>query len=468
MSKEIKPEVYTSFFLGGKGQTSVAIKLSKPKYLTDINIDLLKQTIKRWKNRNTIIVNSEEDYLPSAPTIFFSVDVGRLYPKGEVVLCKVEDEKSPLTLLEKWAIKKAFKFSNHNDETPDFNTKKAINAISYNVVLAIRDGDLQAFEEHFEQLKDFHILLLQIGEKQDDNGVINYAVIETTWFENLHQSWNRVYADIYRECVNSLEDDVSFFKTASYTASHLSGEITNFSSMTSLDSVISFQGFLWFRLNDWWENQCKKKTSAPSNINPHILEDNIGHQHEEALIAYIEGWESLQGSLSYKSKDLEWDSYRKIFEGLKEHLISSILFTVKSVVTGNQEAAQQWIEHLIRWNENCERISSNNYHPYKCQEFINLTPTRDSKQQHYMYDINSAPLYNARALSGGTIVLPRELLDELSFKKMEYGLPVEVTFTEDEETAWEGSLIYHWEWTTKLKPYKVYKIIYPKIAKPEK
>ena len=67
------------------------------------------------------------------------------------------------------------------------------------------------------------------------------------------------------------------------------------------------------------------------------------------------------------------------------------------------------------------------------------------------------------AITDGTLLLPKEILRTLKFKKYDSGNLVNVTFEQQDNNPQQGSLIFSWERTIELDlQYKIYKITYPK------
>lgn len=81
----------------------------------------------------------------------------------------------------------------------------------------------------------------------------------------------------------------------------------------------------------------------------------------------------------------------------------------------------------------------------------------------YIFHINGVPLYDGRALTEGTILLPSEVLKKVKFRQLENGYPVLATFQADPNDPWHGTLNYHWERAVELDAnYTIYHIKYPK------
>jgi hypothetical protein len=82
---------------------------------------------------------------------------------------------------------------------------------------------------------------------------------------------------------------------------------------------------------------------------------------------------------------------------------------------------------------------------------------------NYLFHINSIPLYIGRAITDGTLLLPKEILRTLKFRKYDSGNLVNVTFEQQDNNPQQGSLIFSWERTIELDlQYKIYNITYPK------
>lgn len=375
MTKIIKPKIYTYSGFDDLGKAEVTIQLSKQKFLADVDLRTLNFVIEKWKKRNTR--TGEEGFNSQAPTLIFSLSPNEKY-KGEVVLCRINGNATGLTSVEQYAVKKAFKFRSRIKVAPKLDSKKSLAVLTEQTVLAIQQRDEQGFEEAFDYLRDFHLLLLKLGEIEDAGKAINYAVMESSWFGSLHNDWARLYKDIFEASANALDDNIDYFKRCSYTAYYLAPGILESKSYTGLDSVLQMQSYLWFRLNEWWETNCDKLSILHGNGNPAELKPPNSKKHYEALKGFIEGWEHLHRYVlsRHAERHTEWASYKNLLSAFNEHLKDSLLYLAKSVITGNQTAAYYWADYLLRWNTNSQPMQQNTgyWHINDAQKII-ISPT---------------------------------------------------------------------------------------------
>ena len=82
-----------------------------------------------------------------------------------------------------------------------------------------------------------------------------------------------------------------------------------------------------------------------------------------------------------------------------------------------------------------------------------------------MFHMNDIPVYTARLLFGGTLLLSTETLKKLEFKQMDSGYPVDVTFTNNPDDVCHGILTHQWERKVELADNVIYKLVYPEENK---
>lgn len=373
------PQIYTYSGLGDYGTIVVEKLLNKPKVLTDVNLRLLKYVIGKWSARNTVEGKKDNTLFgEKVPTLYFTLSLSETY-KGRVVLCRASSEVSPLTVIEKLAIRLAFKFSSPKEEQkPNFTTKKALDVLTEHAVLAIRNRDGDGFEEAFNKLKHAHGLLLSLGEFSDKGRAINYAVIESSFFGALHSEWAQTYRKIFDEATKDIDEDDEFFKVCCYTAYALGQDVMQNPSHTGLDSILRMQGYLWFRLNKWWESNCEQQGQVHDNENPSELKPPQGKIFKEAMVSYIQAWGSLQGyvlSLPIKKGKSNWQNSGRVFLALERHMKETVSHLVRSVLTGNKEAASFWTEYMLLWNTSSQPIShGNDFWMFSKREKIKILP----------------------------------------------------------------------------------------------
>ncbi|HAT1927497.1 TPA: hypothetical protein I8Z67_002980 [Legionella pneumophila] len=362
--KQIKPRVFISSG-AALGKEEICIHLTQPMILSDVNLNLLKFAIKKWKKRNIKFGNTISDQSLKQPTLFFPLCLGGEY-QDSVTLCRISNGLS-LSAVERFAVKHAFKFTPATDEIIHINSSKSIEILIEHITIIIHQLNESLFNSAFSELIKLHSLLLKLGETTDDNGnPINYAIVEANWFgTQLHNEWARSYMPLFDASLAVLEKNDSFLRKCSYIAVYLAKEISKNQSITGLDSITNMQGCLWYKLNGWWE-RTNEQLERNHNIGKAVTSGvNLERLHKNALQKFIQGWEHLlKFELSTYIKEIpSWKSYKILFRSFNEHLSSTILFLGKSVLSGNQEAAYYWADFLTHWinysqptNENFDYI----------------------------------------------------------------------------------------------------------------
>ncbi|HAT2067017.1 TPA: hypothetical protein ACG2L8_001917, partial [Legionella pneumophila] len=92
-------------------------------------------------------------------------------------------------------------------------------------------------------------------------------------------------------------------------------------------------------------------------------------------------------------------------------------------------------------------------------EGIKISKKENRFTKNYMFDLNDIPVYKSNANTKKSIIFPLEILNTLKFRQFKNGYPVEVTFDENPDNPWDGTLTYLWERIVELdKNYNIYTI----------
>ncbi|MDR3504108.1 MAG: hypothetical protein P4L79_16180 [Legionella sp.] len=90
---------------------------------------------------------------------------------------------------------------------------------------------------------------------------------------------------------------------------------------------------------------------------------------------------------------------------------------------------------------------------------IKISKKENKFTKNYMFDLNDIPVYKSNANTKNSIIFPLESLKTLQFRQFKNGYPVEVSYDENPDNPWDGTLTYLWERTVELdKNYDIYTI----------
>jgi hypothetical protein len=93
----------------------------------------------------------------------------------------------------------------------------------------------------------------------------------------------------------------------------------------------------------------------------------------------------------------------------------------------------------------------------------NIAIERKEKRKRggYLFHVNDIPVYEAKALIQGTLVMAEETFQKVRFRQFDNGYPVDVTYQIDPNDPWHGTLMYEWQRDVALGNEKVFFITYP-------
>ncbi|MDP3562221.1 MAG: hypothetical protein Q8R83_08615 [Legionellaceae bacterium] len=341
---EYTSQVYTSLSINDFAKIEVEIDLKNNAVLYDIDMRKLEYVISQWKERNHTHANSGLSHASSA-SLVFTVTPGEKY-KNKTILCQINNGAN-LTQMERLLIKSAFKFRKlKSDEEEEFaRAERCMRILEESTLDAITVNNLENFRAGLQQQIYFHIILVKLGEFEEDGQYYNYATIASAKFlTNLSQDWSRSYQDVYQRATSVLSENKQFFKDCCYVGYKLISQLLDNPSFSGITPIIVTQAHLWFRLNEWWE------TSTNKNV------------YDDALRTFVSGWESIQYELVGKIKKVKsWEEFTLIFNELRAHFEYTLAFATQSVLTGNKDSAFLWIESLISWNNNNSRSLNSTY-----------------------------------------------------------------------------------------------------------
>ncbi len=345
-------------FMVSEGKPVVTRTLAGEYEVADINVSLLKAIAERWKARNfEERVEGVSSYDSNPPTLFLCVSVGQVY-EGATPLLRVRNAKKDLSRFERFLAKRAFKFKRASVDSKN-NGGDMIESLSEQVVQAIRNDAPSDYEGIHNQLLATHKDMLSVGETKDENGnPSNFAELYAGW-QSYATHWVRSYNSQFKAATDGLASNSEYFEDCCYFAHHICNHVLwRTESYVGLVDALKMQASLDYYLDAWWNNACDRHNIthgiyAPTKANP-----TDATNHKNALKCVIEGWEGvLKRSLDMKADAVkDWKQLGRLFEGFEAHLNESITNLARAVVSGNEVAADLWLEHLHIWPERSSAI----------------------------------------------------------------------------------------------------------------
>jgi hypothetical protein len=97
----------------------------------------------------------------------------------------------------------------------------------------------------------------------------------------------------------------------------------------------------------------------------------------------------------------------------------------------------------------------------KIPDGLEIVHESASKPEGALFAINGVPFYNGHVAFGGTLILPQESLQKITFRQFLPGTFVDVTFQDDDEDPGRGTLAYRWEREVELSEFPIFLLSYP-------
>lgn len=330
-----------------------------PARLVDVRLRPLRWALSRWRKRVRQRPQTRgqfgqslwRDHLGVIPS-FDSVLDGRAdltRRTGDV----------PLTGLEKWVIRRCFRFSPAPARAEDVPTPdKFLEQLIDKLVRQIEQSASTGFRSALDEAIRYHRFVLAAQSAKDEAGnVINVAQIGG-YISRPDEDLVRQYRRAFVAAADKIGSDTAFIERLSNLVSRLvPSDGLNFSRL-ALQTLLELGLHQVVSLEDWVTRRAVLGAATESGASL-ALTGSDKRAYENALIGFVGGWEALAqtliSSLSLRRRPSaadaseQWSAFSRGFPVLQTHLQNEAYFLAAAVWNDDVLGADRFRDLLLRW-----------------------------------------------------------------------------------------------------------------------
>jgi hypothetical protein len=386
------PNIFLHPILSNRGRAEVTIHIKRNKILKDVRLQPLRWVITCWLSRAR---EAQSRTQPSATVSKHNLSFS-LYPdkeyEGEIILCR-QQGNIHLTKFERMIIKKCFIFSGGKRKPLD-NLEYIFEDLQGDILHAIDQRQINAFEDSVTTMIDLHGSLIQAGAFINDQGVpVNYANIDDPGYflgKRVHETWLQYYREIIKQSVFLNYDQRQFFETILDIATRIFNKCEKTAHPEILTKIIYIPGLTHFYLSQWWSNRVEEGGISNHNAcnGAELIPPYKGH-YESILTLFIGQWEWLSRSFwSDRDKPYEWSELRKKVSYFETHINQSLSMLSKSVSLGDITASYALTDIVQNWWSHHNYKLSGHMHVIQGRMFVTIEDLiKDWQEDHDLYQL---------------------------------------------------------------------------------
>ena len=376
------PSIWTNIHLGSQGEAVVEQNLPKNSELADVRFRLLSIVAKRWgKKALKKMDNLTEDKSEQRITLNLPLRPGKRY-SGKTTLCNVVGPVH-LTRLDKWLIKRSFKFQKTNSQT-ELQVVELLDDLQADVLRSLRSGEMQIYKEASRDLLDFIALLIKVSAFQNkEEKTDNYSRISShnhpLWGDAIFRDWFRKIYKIFEPATDRIVTDDTYISEAISMPVILFYRLKNSGQTDILIEVLILFKNLNYRLGDWWSKTIENQgIYKHDEYNPTSLKPPYGGTYDNIQRSFIGKWEELKNRhfIPREESDQNWNSFQSSAPLFESHLRFTGQLLLDSIYKGDEKRHQFFLDVFLKWYSGLRNKLSR--HPTSILdngEFINFETT---------------------------------------------------------------------------------------------
>jgi hypothetical protein len=342
-----------------QAKSEISIVFRAPSKLVDVRLRPLRWVFKRWQTRVRKRPQNKahfgqplwEDSLSVTPS-FDSTQDGQcalVLRRGEVAL----------TGLEKWIIRRCFRFvkiSSRTEDMPDPND--FLEQLIDKLVRQIEQGTVTGFSAALDEVIRYHRFILATQNTKDEAGnPFNLAEVGGN-FIRPDADWVRQYRRAFTAAADKIGSDTSFVDYLGHLTSRLVPEDGLNFSRRVLETLLDLGLYEVVALEDWVTRRAVIGSAENPTTSP-ALAGSDKRAYEKALVGFVGSWESLLQTLMWSlsvarrtrssAMDEQWNAFAKGFPVFQTHLHYAAYFFAASVWNDDAQGADRFRDSLLRW-----------------------------------------------------------------------------------------------------------------------
>ncbi len=373
--------------LDDSAKVEITTAFRAPARRVDVRLRPLQWAFARWQKRVRQRPQSRaqfgqsrwDDYLTVTPNFDGALD-GRcdlVLRRGEVAL----------TGLEKWVIRRSFRFAPASSRTDDMPTPdNFLEQLVDKLVGQIEQTAATGFRAALDEVIRYHRFILATQNTKDEAGnVFNLAEVGGL-FSRPDADWVRQYRRAFVAAADKIGSDTSFIDRLSNLASRLAPKGGLNFSQRVLQTLLELGLHEVVSLEDWVTRRAVIGAAVEPGASPGLTGSDK-RAYENVLIGFVGGWETLAQTLisslslerrpSAAAPASQWNAFSKGFPVFETHLHYAAYFLAAAVWNDDALGADRFRDLLLRWPQ---PFYANLQATYWFQNTLLLTPdltTRD-------------------------------------------------------------------------------------------
>lgn len=345
--------------LDDRATAEITTTFHAPARLVDVRLRPLQWAFARWQKRVRQRPQRRaqfaqplwDGYLTVKPNFDAELDgqCDLVLRRGDVAL----------TGLEKWVIRRCFRFapvSARADDmpTPDNFLEQLVDKLARQIEQTAATG----FRAALDEVIRYHRFILATQNTKDEAGnAFNLAEVGGL-FSRPDADWVRQYRRAFVAAADKIGSDTSFIDRLSNLASRLAPEDGLNFSQRVLQTLLELGLHEVVSLEDWVTRRAVIGAAVERGTSP-ALTGSDKRAYENALIGFVGGWETLAQTLisslslewrpSATAPAAQWNAFAKGFPVFQTHLHYAAYFLGAAVWNDDALGADRFRDLLLRW-----------------------------------------------------------------------------------------------------------------------
>jgi hypothetical protein len=382
-----------------------------PARLVDVRLRPLRWALARWQQR----VRQQpqrgarfgqsfwDSYLTITPNFDDVLDgqCNLVLRRGDVALSG----------LEKWVIRRCFRFAPVSSRTDDMPTPdNFLEQLVDKLVRQIEQTAATGFRAALDEVIRYHRFILATQNTKDEAGnAFNFAEIGG-YVSRPDAEWVRQYRRAFVAAVDRIGTDTSFIDRLSTLAARLIPDDGLHFSQRVIQTLLELGIHEVVSLEDWVTRRSVIGPAVEPGTSP-ALAGSDKRAYEDVLRGFVGGWETLSqvliSSLSLErhpsntGADAQWKVFTKGFPVLQAHLHCAAYFLAAAVWNNDALGADRFRDLLLRW---LQPFYANLQASYMFGNTLLLTPELTTKDWPTVHsEVVARMLYRQEAALPGPV-----------------------------------------------------------------
>jgi len=349
-----------SLILDDNTSVEVTTEFRRPTRLVDVWLRPLQWVLQRWRTRVRTQPHGQkrfgEPLWDGQLTILSNFDY-ILTGRRDWVLRR---NGVPLTRLERWIIRRCFRFAYAREREADMPTPEDfLEQLIDKLVTMTSSSAATGFRAVLDEVIRYHRFILAAQNTKDNTGrAINLAEVGG-FFSRPDADWIRQYRRAFVAAADKIGSDTYFIDLLSHLVARLvPDDSLNFSPRV-LQTILDLGVYEVIALEDWVTKQAVIGAGTGEIGSSATLTGSNKRAYENVMISFVGGWETLAQTLisslgierrpNANATGAQWLRFSKSFSVFQAHLHNAAYFLASAVWNDDALGADRLRDLLLRW-----------------------------------------------------------------------------------------------------------------------